>query len=848
MRKANSPTLVFLFSALLILYSTSSAFAGISLLTGEGVVLTGAEGVVLTGADGVVLTGAEGVVLTGAEGVVLTGADGLPLTGANALTYIGDEGVVLTGADSRGIRSFDPELAWLLNTLPDSSALNVFVVFHQMPTPDDFDALRAAGVFGGTIFNNLPIAQINATKYQIASISTLPSVRTIYSNKTFDFFTHDTRVITGETKVTTDRRLTLRNGGVPLSGQGVTVAVLDTGIDATHPDLRYGSQVIRNARVVDLQGTSPVFLYPQVIEGLGNSDPIMGHGTFVAGVIAGSGAASGGYYGGMAPGSQLLGVSCGDASLFFVLSGIDYILSHRAEMNIRVVNCSFGIAGVFDVNDPVNIATKIMHDAGISVVFSAGNRGSQPNSLNPYSVASWVIGVGSGTKSGSLSSFSSRGAAAYGMYHPTLIAPGESIVSTRALGINVVGTSSLTGGIVSQDNDLAAVPLVYLPRYTCSSGTSFAAPHVSGTIALMLQANPNLTIDAIKQILQETATPMLGYSQYEVGAGYLNTYAAVRKASLGAPLGQFRSGLDNSSVSYSRDPITQFSGSVSPGSTFSRSFDVPSDALFATVALGWLQNGSVINSLNATLSAPGRSIAMGTPGLIAFPAFRKMGVTISDPPPGSWTISITNAGNPLVSTAQQVIIAVEIFRANYAVTGLNQLTASERAAATRAIRAGLLATPTGDFAGGASATRLDVARALMLGAGARIPQYLPDSASFSDEPSDGAIFIESVTHSPFGDLLGTTSTRFYPHAQIDRATVAIAIVKAMGLSSDAAAARYINPGLNDWNLVPASARGFVSIAVSRNLMRPVSGFFRPSDAITRLDLASASVALQQATR
>src|SRR5207302_11437615 len=59
----------------------------------------------------------------------------------------------------------------------------------------------------------------------------------------------------------------------------------------------------------------------------------------------------------------------------------------------RVVNCSFGISGVFDANDPVNIATKIMHDAGVSVVFSAGNNGAQPNSLNPYSVASWVIGV-----------------------------------------------------------------------------------------------------------------------------------------------------------------------------------------------------------------------------------------------------------------------------------------------------------------------------------------------------------------------------------------------------------------------------------------------------------------------
>ena len=847
MRKANSPTLVLLFLAILIFQST--AFAGISFIPGQGVVLTGAEGVVLTGAEGVVLTGAEGVVLTGAEGVVLTGAEGVVLTGAEAITYTGAEGVVLTGAESTGLRSFDPELAWQLGGLPDSSAINVFVVFHRMPISADFDALRGVGILGGTIFSNLPIVLINATKWQIAAISTLPSVRTIYSNKTFDFLTHDTRVITGEAKIEADRLLTRRNGGQPLSGEGVTVAVLDTGIDATHPDLSYGSQVVRNVRVADLQGTSPAFLYPQVVEGLANTDPLMGHGTFVAGVIAGTGGASGGYFGGMAPGTKLLGVSAGDASLFFVLSGIDYILSHRAELNIRVVNCSFGVSGLFDANDPVNIATKIMHDAGISVVFSAGNRGSEPNSLNPYSVASWVIGVGSGTKRGSLSNFSSRGAAGYGLYHPTLLAPGESIVSTRATGINVVGTSSLTAGLISPDNDLENVPLAYLPRYTSGSGTSYAAPHVAGTIALMLQANPSLTVDQVKEILQQTATPMLGYTTYEVGAGYLNTYAAVRKAGLDTPLGRFRSILNNTNVSYAREPITSFNGSVAPGSTYSATFSVPPDALFATVELGWLQNQSVINNLNATLSGPGRTIGLAAPGLVGLSSFKKTGVTINSPPAGNWTISVTNSGNPVLATTQQVVIAVEVFRANYAVTGLSQLSSSDRVAATQALRTGLMATPTGDFAGTTAATRLDVARALMLGAGTRIPQFLPDSPSFSDEPADGnAIFIESVTHSPYGDLLGTSGSKFNPGAPIDRATVAIAIVKALGLDQDALAASCTNPGVADWNLIPLAVRGFVSIAVSRNLVRPRSGFFRPADSITRLDLAAAGVALQQATR
>jgi serine protease AprX len=848
MRKADSPVLVILFSTLLILHSSISALAGIYFTPGQGLVLTGADGLVLTGADGLVLTGADSAVLTGSEGLVLTGADGLVLTGADALTYTGEEGLVLTGADSTGIRSFDPELAWLLNTLPDSSAVNVFVVFYRMPGSADFDALRDAGIFGGTIFNHLPMVMINATRSQIAAISKLRSVRTIYSNKTLEFFTHDTRVITGQRKVTTDHALTERNGGLPLSGCGLTVAVLDTGIDATHPDLSFGSQVIQNTRVADLQGSSPAFLYPQVIEGVNNTDQVMGHGTFVAGVIAGTGSASGGYYGGIAPGARLLGVSAGDASLFFVLSGMDYILSHRVAMNIRVVNCSFGISGLFDPNDPVNIATRILHDAGVSVVFSAGNRGSQPNSLNPYSVASWVVGVGSCTKSGSLSSFSSRGAAGYGTYHPTLVAPGESVVSARAAGVNVVGTSGLSAGLASSDNDMRVVPSAYLPYYTSSSGTSFAAPHIAGTIALMLQANPALTVDQIKRILQQTATPMLSYSRYEVGAGCLNTYAAVRMAGLNTPLGRFRNNLSNPSISYSRDPIVQFNSAVTPGSTYSTKFNVPVDAVFATVEVGWLQSDSAVSLLNATLSGPGKTVSLLAPSSLGLPSLNKTGVTLNEPAPGNWTISVTNVSDPAASASPRLVVAVEILRANYEVSGLDGLSSTERMAATRALRTGLITAPSGDFAGSAPATRLDLARALMLGAGARVPQYLPDTPSFSDEPGDGAIFIESVVNSPFGDLMGTSGTLFNPQGHIDRATVAVALVKALGLDQDAQAASLYNPGLADWNLIPAAARGYVSIAVSRSLMRATLGYFRPAESITRLELAAAAVALQRVSR
>jgi serine protease AprX len=850
MRRITSPGLTVLLSLFLLINPQISAFAGITFVAGQGLVLTGADGLVLTGADGLVLTGADGLVLTGADGLVLTGADGLVLTGADAITYTGVDGLVLTGADSTGLRSVDPELAVLLNLLPDSSAINVFVVFYHIPADADLDDLRAAGVLGGTRFHNLPMVMINATKTQVAAISALPSVRSLYSNKTFEFFTHDTRSITGQSRVTTDASLTARNNGLPLSGRGVTVAVLDTGIDATHPDLASGAQVVGNVRTLDFQGSAPGFMYPLVAEDLLDSDLIMGHGTFVAGVIAGSGVASGGYYGGMAHGARLLGVSAGDASLFYVLSGIDYILSKRVEQNVRVVNCSFGISGLFDVNDPVNIATRIMHDSGISVVFSAGNRGDQPNSLNPYSVAEWVIGVGSGTKGGKLSDFSSRGAAGYGSFHPTLLAPGENVVSTRAAGVNIVGTAGLAGALSSPANDLANISLMNLPRYTMSSGTSFAAPHVAGTIALMLEAAPQLTPDQIKRILQSTATPMLGYSRYEAGAGYLNTYAAVRKAATNARFGNFRGSLTNQGVSYSRSSLAGFSGEVAPGASYSTTFQMPADSLFSTLQVAWINANAIGANLKVTAARGSQTLTSKPASLLAGQGVQKTGVTINEPAAGSWTITVTSTGF-LTSAPQRFVGAIETIRAGYGnLSDIGQLPAGDQQAIKRALRTGLVTAHSGGFGGNATVTRLDVARAVMLGSGALVPQYLPASPSFLDvTDDDNAVFVESVVNSPNGNLMGATGSYFNPQSACDRLTATIAVVKALGLESSAQSWIGLNPGLLDWGLIPASARGYVAVALSRNLIRPKStGSFRPVDSMTRAELAWTASALQKAAR
>src|SRR5437016_8969959 len=159
------------------------------------------------------------------------------------------------------------------------------------------------------------------------------------------------------------------------------------------------------------------------------------------------------------------------------------------------------------------------HDAGLVVVFAAGNDGPGQNTLNPFCVAPWVICVAAGLKDGrTLADFSSRGIPGDPLYHPTITAPGTDIVAARA-----------TTGIFI--NTFFAVDLINLGAdalyYAAASGTSMATPHVSGTVALMLEANPALSPDQVKSALERTATPMPGYQPHEVGAGYLNAYQAV---------------------------------------------------------------------------------------------------------------------------------------------------------------------------------------------------------------------------------------------------------------------------------------------------------------------------------
>jgi serine protease AprX len=276
------------------------------------------------------------------------------------------------------------------------------------------------------------------------------------------------------------------------------------------------------------------------VENVPNTDATGGHGTHVAGIVGATGAQSGGLYEGVAPGASLIGYGSGAGlALLDTLGGFDYALTNQTRYGIRVVTNSWGDTSDrctdFDPNHPTNVATKRLFDRNVVVVFSAGNSGPNACTITGnFKKAPWVITVAAGVKDGkTLADFSSRGVKGkQGSFtlggrtwtwydRPTLTAPGVKIISTRAASpIGVIGTP----------DDVELIPPAYIPFYTTLSGTSMAAPHVAGVVALMLDANPKLTPTQVKNILQNTATPMAGYESWQVGNGYVNAYNAVNRA------------------------------------------------------------------------------------------------------------------------------------------------------------------------------------------------------------------------------------------------------------------------------------------------------------------------------
>jgi subtilisin family serine protease len=318
-------------------------------------------------------------------------------------------------------------------------------------------------------------------------------------------------------------------------GTGVGVAIVDSGISAAHDDLSAPSGGNRVARFVDFVGGQP------------ESYDDYGHGTHVAGIVAGNGFDSTGARTGMAPGAHLVVLKVldgeGQGRISDVIAALGYVVDHKDELNIRIVNLSIAtsVSESYET-DPLTLAAQRAVAAGIVVVAAAGNNGRGPEGTTRYSGitapgnAPWVVTVGASSHMGTadraddtIAAFSSRGPGAidYGA-KPDLVAPGVGIESLSDPMSRLYATSGpyLLSG---------TVPTSYLP-YLSQSGTSMAAPVATGTIALMLQANPGLTPNLVKAILQYTAQSRDEYDPLTQGAGFLNAKGAVElSAFLAAP-------------------------------------------------------------------------------------------------------------------------------------------------------------------------------------------------------------------------------------------------------------------------------------------------------------------------
>ncbi|MBV8297861.1 MAG: S8 family peptidase, partial [Acidimicrobiia bacterium] len=317
-----------------------------------------------------------------------------------------------------------------------------------------------------------------------------------------------------------------------ITGQGITVALLDTGI-ANVPDLADRVLPVHD----DLNLLSP----PSPCENLtgeATCDDNFGHGTFIAGLIAGNGAASNGAWAGVAPSANLVSVKVagrdGSADVSTVLAGIQWVVSFKDRYGIKVLNLSLGTDSTQSYRvDPLNYAVEKAWDSGITVVVAASNQGPAPGTISKPGDDPLVITVGAVDDMGTttinddeLPDFSSHGpTAADGLAKPDVVAPGAHVVSLRAPGSAI-------------DTEF---PTYVDGSYRKGSGTSMSTGVVSGSVALMLQANPALTPDRVKYSLAATARNVASNDPMAVGSGLIDVYGAAR-----APAGLANQGVPRS--------------------------------------------------------------------------------------------------------------------------------------------------------------------------------------------------------------------------------------------------------------------------------------------------------------
>ncbi|WP_133499648.1 S8 family serine peptidase [Cognatilysobacter terrigena] len=790
----------------------------------------------------------------------------------------------------------DSQLVQKLAAAAPADQIGVVVTYRQSGPVNatELATLKSLGIEKGRTMRTLPIAGVLATPAQIRTLAKDGDVVSIFYNAPLRYFDVEANQISSVTRAVSNPGDFSR--AIPFSGKGVGVMINDSGIDATHDDLKLGTHVVQNVLAPQnilaslASDVAPGIVPMTYLENVPNSDISSGHGTHCAGIVGGSGQRSNGLYRGVAPGASLVGYGSGAViSILDAVGGLDYAATNQFSYRdtIRVVSNSWGSSGTFEPTNPVNVATYELYKRGIVSVFAAGNDGPGEDTHNPYAQAPWVISIGASEKDGVLTGFSSRGKRGEtGTFtmpdgvawtyrnEPTIVAPGVDIVSDR----------DLAGALppLEAQHDSETLDPAYLPFYTHMSGTSMATPHVAGIIALMLEANPNLTPAQVKDIISRTATNMTGRLAWEAGAGHINAYAAVAEASkvrtgYGATVNALRTFNSNAVLAKGADPVP-FSLFFSPvGTVDTMEFDVGPDVAFVsarstvdnTVALVLIDPDGEQYGSSIALPVESDTITIGAPGK-----------------PGKWKLTVRGIGSvsgvaldPAKATngyAAPGYVDGEIsFLNSGGYTGLNDIANHPARSAIEFAVANRLVDGYSDknFRPDANIKRIELAQYLSMGQNIRQSLPFNGKSSFSDigtgtvgyAAAEAAIAkggsLRDLAHSQDG-VMGTVNGAFRPNDSVTRVSLVYSLVQSMALQSQAhsfsgeltAAYGTQRVPVADAASIPAALRGYVQLALDLGLINArfaveqgpydlqptLKAYFDPNKTVTRAAFAVAA--------
>lgn len=295
-----------------------------------------------------------------------------------------------------------------------------------------------------------------------------------------------------------------------LTGKGVGVAIFDTGI-GYHPDLCNG------------QSFSKLVAFYDTVSGKGTPYDDNGHGTHIAGILAGSGKSCHQLFQGVAPGCHYLVIKVlnhrGEGNTENVLKGIQWLLKHHREYHIRLVNISVGSSRGknFGEGSPLVQGVNRLWEAGLTVFTAAGNHGPAPSSIGAPGNSRKIITVGSSDilPDSSDSDYSGRGPTTSCIKKPDIVAPGTNITSCYPMPFKNQPAAALLRKTMQDAPDYYNGA-----AYIARSGTSMSTPIVCGVAALLLEKSPSLTNKEIKLALRNSAKN-LGYPHARQGWGLL---------------------------------------------------------------------------------------------------------------------------------------------------------------------------------------------------------------------------------------------------------------------------------------------------------------------------------------